>query len=155
MPLDDLDYDDATWSVAYHEAGHLVAAVLCGLQWTEAWIDPHGLRDEFMRGVVRMLSRDDTPAADIAFFYWAGSYAQARYEAGSGDPWLFLQEIQDECGAADMLRVWDYWNDPTHAPHETDEQWAIELDKGWATLERWAEQLVRAGHVESAAGALL
>ena len=34
-----------------------------------------------------------------------------------------------------MVRVYDFWRDPAHDPHDTEEQWARELDSAWSHVE--------------------
>ena len=48
-----------------------------------------------------------------------------------------------------MVRVYDYWRDPAHDPHDTEEQWARELDSAWSHVEELAKQLARLHPVRS------
>ena len=65
----------------------------------------------------------DTTEENRAFIAWAGSWAEARY-LDPDDPWRVLAGIQQTDGSSDMVRVYDYWRDPAHDPHDTEEQWA-------------------------------
>jgi hypothetical protein len=137
--------DEAT---AYHEAGHAVAATLCAVGWTEIrLVESESARLEtgclaWVECVDEHL--DETTAANRAFIAWAGAWAEARY-LSPDDPWRALLGTQWNGGAADMERVEAYWNDPDHAPHDTEEQWARELDSAWPLVEDLAERLIARG----------
>ena len=60
-----------------------------------------------------------------------------------------LAGIQQTGGSNDMVRVYDYWRDPAHDPHDTEEQWARELDSAWSHVEELAKQLARLHPVRS------
>ncbi len=128
--------------VAYHEAAHAVAAVDCAVGWEEVAISEGRVRDlrqGVTYGVVEHL--DDTSPANRAFIAWAGSWAEARY-LSPDDPWAVLPEVQATNGS-DMAKVRAYRADPAHAPHETEQQWARDLDSAWKHVEALAQRLCR------------
>ncbi len=126
------------WQTAYHEAGHAVAAALCGEQWTSVRImptepDPRALHT--LLGEMRDVSRAYTPPANDAFICWAGAWAEARGTDGD------LRTAQDEHASSDMERAAAYRG------NETEDQWAAELESAWPQIEILAEQLVSEGTV--------
>jgi hypothetical protein len=149
-PLDTWDDDDTpddrdnapdhdVKAAAYHEAGHAIACVLCGVGWTEVWVLDTG----FEAGrTTYSPSTSWTPPRPTSFISWAGCWAEARY-ISPDEPWRVLPDVQFEGGADDMAKVAAYRADPTHAPHETDEQWARNLDSAWKHVETLARQLAR------------
>lgn len=123
-----------SWDLAYHEAGHAVAAILCGVAVTEVVVDEdHG----WVNGDPEHVA--DTSPANLAFIAWAGSWTEARF--WSDDPWSVLPEVQEETSRSDMAVVNAYWADPGNAPHETDEQWASAIDWAWSCVETFASSL--------------
>ncbi len=153
MPLDDDACDPE--EIAYHEAGHATAAVLCVAGWTEAKVDVDaGPGSEFFDGMDNGWTAyvaqhyGDTTAENRAFIAWAGSWAEARY-LDPDDPWRVLPDVQQTGGSSDMVRVYDYWRDAPHDPHDTEEHWAQELDSAWSHVEALARQLARQHPVRS------
>ena len=155
MPLDDDASDPEAEEIAYHEAGHATAAVLCvaGRTQMQGTVDPDQ-GTEFFNGMNNGWSAyvaehyADTTEENGAFIAWAGSWAEAHY-LDPDDPWRVLAGIQQTGGSSDMVRVYDYWRDPAHDPHDTEEQWARELDRAWSHVEELAKQLARQPQVRS------
>ena len=155
MPFDDDASDPEAEEIAYHEAGHATAAVLCVAGRTEmqGTVDPDP-GTEFFTGMDHGWTAyvaehyEDTTEENRAFIAWAGSWAEARY-LDPDDPWRVLPAIQQTDGSADMVRVYDFWRDPAHDPHDTEEQWARELDSAWSHVEELAKQLARQHPVRS------
>lgn len=143
--------DDERWRVAYHEAGHAIAAALCGVQWTEARANPnpdntfrtaglypdHYTPEDIGRASLAGWVEGETieEAASEAFVAWAGQYAETR----SG----YAESLaRTEAGAeSDWGKVWTYWNDPAHTPHQTEDDWEAALDAAWPHVEAMAREL--------------
>jgi hypothetical protein len=126
--------------IAYHEAGHAVAALLCVVGWEEIAISRR--LDRWGWTTLVEEHEDDTTPANLAFIDWAGAYAEARY-LSPDDPWAVLPEVQNVSARSDMRKVRAYRDDPAHAPHESDEQWARSLDGAWKHVVALAERLAR------------
>ncbi len=145
-PDEDMWHDEDIAAIAYHEAGHATAAILCVVGWEEVRLiesDAEALEDGAVAWTTYVAEHHaDTTPANRAFIAWAGSWAEARYHSPD-DPWDALLAAQDEGGQGDMERVDEYWNDPAHAPHETDEEWAHSLDGAWKHVEALAERIYR------------
>ena len=155
MALDDDAYDLDPVEIAYHEAGHAAAAVLCVAGWTQSQVDLGSDRgSEFFDGMANGWTAyvaehyEDTTEENRAFIAWAGSWAEARY-LDPDDPWRVLAAIQQTGGSSDMVRVYDFWRDPAHDPHDTEEHWAHELDSAWSYVEAMAKQLAGQHQVRS------
>lgn len=132
------DFND--WELAYHEAGHAIAAEIVGVGWTSVAVFPDdGTRIDYdgrpWLGLTRYVPRHDVPPSAWAFLAWAGCWAQARY---TGED---LFTVQERSGGADMPRV-----DAYDAPWSED-AWALDLELRWSEIERLAERLVMTGTV--------
>lgn len=144
------------WRVAYHEAGHAIAAALCGSQWTKATIEPAW-------GLLGFVACSDgfDHEANEAFFKWAGSYAQARgllRDQDWPDPtdkacerqdlmenrlWSHVARVERSVGSSeDMKTVNSYFDDGRLATLETKDQWASELNLAWSQVCSLAARLV-------------
>lgn len=124
--------DAQEWAIAYHEAGHAIAAELCGVRWTSVAIFPDDGASG-VHGVTRPLPGQDSPDSSWAFIAWAGAWAQARY---TGED---LSAVQQESGDADLGTVGDVVAD--------EDAWSLDLELHWGEIEALAERLVRAGGV--------
>ena len=131
--MGDVIYGEDEWAIAYHEAGHVVAAQICGIRWTSVVSVPHNTRSGIL-GATRHLP--GAPSKDRAFVAWAGSWAQARYTGAD------LMSVQEEYGDADMDIVshlgWDLAD---------EDEWALALELHWPAIEALAERLVERGHI--------
>ena len=109
---------DSLW-VAHHEAGHLVAATLRGIEWNHATIERVGGYDG------HVLCRPTGAFLDPqnqAFLFWAGAYAESRF---TNRP---LDEVTRSPNCRDDLAVF--------GPHRTrarDREWAAEIRPFLAT----------------------
>lgn len=120
------DYD-RTWRAAYHEAGHAIAAALCGVQWTHATVVPSGQ----VNGYVAHEEIEDPHT--LAFVAWAGIWAEAY--------WLDcdLLPLTITSGANDMETVEAYWNDSLEP--ESEDDWEGHMRVAWGAVEDLAERL--------------
>lgn len=123
---------DSLW-VAHHEAGHLVAATLRGIEWNHATIERVGGYDG------HVLCRPTGAFLDPqnqAFLFWAGAYAESRF---TNRP---LDEVTRSPNCRDDLAVF--------GPHRTrarDREWAAEIDLSWQLVAECAARLLVAGTI--------
>lgn len=128
--------DEELPETAYHEAGHAIAAALCGEQWTSASIHADG------GGFTAIQFRPATHQANRAFISWAGPWAEARYVMGETAQDLVRFVLESGGGREDMEDIEKYWKDSTLAPHETEDQWGGELELAWWIIDDMARQLM-------------
>lgn len=141
-------WDRESRRLAFHEAGHAIAAALCATQWTSARIVPGSV------GLGCVLGDPTPEPVNRTFVAWAGLYAEARSCCEADDPrlWWNVSAAQDEHGYSDMPPCWRYWVDPAEAPHETPQGWAAEIELAWPQVELLAKRLLRELTVYSVGG---
>jgi len=131
--MGDRYYTESEWATAYHEAGHAIAAELCGVRWTSVASYPYNTRSGTV-GLTRFLP--GAPPKDRAFIAWAGPWAEARY---TGED---LLTVQLQHGLSDLNTVtamgWHLVD---------DEEWALDLRLYLPEIEALAERLVERGHI--------
>ena len=116
--------------VAHHEAGHLVAAMLRGITFHTATIDP----EPPYAGWVTYPPFDD-PFTQ-AFVYFAGPYAEARFLT------VPLDQAISSPTSCDDLAVFGRYR-----TRERDLVWGHELSQHWSLILQCAARLLLAGTI--------
>jgi hypothetical protein len=144
--------------VAYHEAGHSVAAVLCGGKCCHITIEPDGDYDGLTNVVVAQ--------RNLAFVTYAGVWAEARAEWGK-----VLDGKDDDCLTFDdyvaiafgrnaegdlreyrrlMIALAAAYGDLNALlTYESEKAWCRQLEAKWLVIRKVAELLVAEADVST------
>ncbi|MDF0532205.1 hypothetical protein P0W64_15025 [Tsukamurella sp. 8F] len=120
-------------ALAYHEAGHAVAAVLLGGQGISA-----RLRDDDLEGETAMSHLDEHRQPDVG---WAGPYAEARFRRGRRPGYYEVRNLLDQ-NPHDEALIAAAGPAPDFAYVEQV------VDRCWPAISRVARALASAGEVD-------
>jgi len=119
---------DDRMTIAHHEAGHLVAALLSGVEGVSAELDPADLPG--LAGVTRFrLAGNATAPLVQAFVHWCGPYAEHRFTGRSLTDTIRADRCAADRPFFEMFRLHH---------RNVDADWAAIIDPVWGSVERTA-----------------